>query len=908
MHALHTIEAETAKVDHDLAQWIGLFADVLRRLNRTDLAERVPWTNGTKPVSLSHWPERTSQVYAIAFQILNMVEENTAVQARRSREAAEGVTSEHGLWGEWLALLKGAGFTPEQIAGILPLIHVEPVLTAHPTEAKRPTVLEQHREIYLLLVRLENRIWTPAERRQIIDELDLALERLWRTGEILITRPAVLDELENVLHYLREVFPPVLHRHDARLRQAWEAMGWDRSLLDSPSRLPRLSFGTWVGGDRDGHPLVTPEVTRQALQRLAQTARRVIVRQLREMSARLPLSVHVQLAPRMLLERIDSLIVPLGSEGESLQRAHREEPWRLFVELLRVRIERLDSSAPAAVTLKELRSDLEILRRSLTEVGAARIASVEVDSLLRTLDVFGFHAARLDVRQNSRFHDLAMTQLLTHAGIDATDFPNWDESRRLDLLNRELATTRPFARFGQPIGPEADAVLGALRVLSEHLELNGPDGLGALIVSMTRSVSDLLVVYLLAREAGLTERTESGLACRLPVVPLFETIDDLARSPDILAGFLDHPVTQRSLELQSRQHPGGKRVQQVMIGYSDSNKDGGILASQWSLHRAQERLSDVAEARGVVVRFFHGRGGTISRGAGPTDRFLQALPHGTLDGDFRLTEQGETIAQKYANQITATYHLELLTAGVTATTLQHRHSPRPDEAYAPIMARLAERSRAAYRSLVETPGFFTFFRQATPIDVLERSGIGSRPPRRTGMATLDDLRAIPWVFSWSQSRFFLPGWFGVGSALETLAREFPQDDARLRNSLNHWPFVNYALTNVEAMLASVCPQVMSEYAALVTEDEIRQAVMSQIEDEFELARTWLERAFGSSIATRRPRLVRSMQRREAPLRQLHLRQVDLLRRWRDGDRSDDGLLRDLLLTINAIASGLRTTG
>jgi phosphoenolpyruvate carboxylase len=460
MQALHTIEAETAKVERDLAQWTQLFAGVLRRLKRDDLAELVPWNNGEESRDHSHWPDRSSQVYAIAFQLLNMVEENTAVQARRSREAAEGVASEHGLWGERLAGLKNAGFSPDQIAEVLPLIHVEPVLTAHPTEAKRPTVLEQHREIYLLLVRLENRIWTPAERQQIIDELDLALERLWRTGEILITRPAVLDELESVLHYLREVFPPVVHRHDARLRQAWEAMGWDPSLLSSPGRLVRLSFGTWVGGDRDGHPLVTPGITQQALERLCATARRVLVRHLRDMSVRLPLSAHVQAAPQALLDRIASLIAALGTDGEPLRRAHGEEPWRLFVELLRARIERLDANAPAKATLAQLRADLEILRQSLIDVGAVRIAWAEVDSLLRQLDVFGLHAARLDVRQNSRFHDLALTQLLTHAGIEAADFATWDENRRLELLNRELSTPRPFARFAQPIGPEADAVLG----------------------------------------------------------------------------------------------------------------------------------------------------------------------------------------------------------------------------------------------------------------------------------------------------------------------------------------------------------------------------------------------------------------------------------------------------------------
>lgn len=755
MSELHTLYGAFAKVERDLQQLVASLRDVLVGQGHTDLAAAVPWAPGPwVPPEPHQWPPRLSQVLAIAFQLLNMVEENVSAQARRSRETAAGLGAEQGLWGAQLRKLIDKGLSAADVAGFLASVQVEPVLTAHPTEAKRPTVLELHREIYLNLVRLENPIWSPSERKAILEDVSLTLERLWRTGEILLNRPQVVDELENVLYFLREVFPGAVQDHDRRLRAAWEDAGWNPMLIESPDQLPAILFGTWVGGDRDGHPFVTPEVTRDALARLRQAAFVVLNRQLAEVARQLPLSAHAQNPPPELTAAVERLLAYAGATGVELRRRHGEEPWRLCVELLRLRLP--ISAAPTGVAPAvtpfakpaELRAELELLKTTLEQIGAARIAVGSLDPILRTLNVFGFHLARIDVRQNSRVHELAISQLLQASGASDWDYASWDEATRLAFLDRELVTARPFTLAGAKLGADAERVIGAHRVLAEHADRYSAAGLGSLIVSMTRSVSDLLAVYLLAREAGLAEFSADGLVCRLPVVPLFETLDDLHHSPDILARFLDHPVTRRSLPIDRQRRPD----QQVMIGYSDSNKDGGILASQWALHQSQEWLAAVGRERGVDIRFFHGRGGTISRGAGPTDRFLAALPSGTLTGKFRLTEQGETISQKYANRITATYHLKTLTAGVTATSLLHRSGGSTDadsEPYAPIMKHLAESSRTAYRELVETDGFFQFFRQATPVDVLEKSGIGSRPPRRSGMATLDDLRAIPWVFSWS---------------------------------------------------------------------------------------------------------------------------------------------------------------
>jgi phosphoenolpyruvate carboxylase len=456
-------------------------------------------------------------------------------------------------------------------------------------------------------------------------------------------------------------------------------------------------------------------------------------------------------------------------------------------------------------------------------------------------------------------------------------------------------------------------VLSTYRILVEHLRSCGSGGLGVLIVSMTRRLSDLLAPYLFAREVGLAASTRDGLACRLPVVPLFETIDDLARSPDILRAFLQHPMTARSLEAQRHESGGDHLVQEVMVGYSDSNKDGGILASLWSLYRAEAALVRVGQEAGVRIRFLHGRGGTMSRGGGPEHRFVKAIHPSALSGDLRLTEQGETIAQKYANRLTAVYNLELLFAGMTRATLLDWHNPEPGHVLEPTLDWLADESRRTYSRLLETEGFVTFFRQATPIDVIEESRIGSRPSRRTGQPALADLRAIPWVFSWSQARFYLSGWYGVGSALERLLAEHPQQFALLSTHLHTWAPLHYALSNAATCLAAADPDVMNEYAWLVEDAALRDQFLARITGELERTSRMLEQIYGGTLAERRPNIDGSLRVRRQPLRVLHRQQIALLREWR-GLRQrgeDDGaaaLLPGLLLTVNAIASGLGATG
>lgn len=905
-----------ARMERDLAYLIESFAEVLAEMGHADLAAHLPWRETPPPQEDA--PPRMGLALSVAFQLLNMVEENAAARTRALREQMEGVCAEPGAWGAHLARLRAQGVDGPVLAAALRKVRVEPVLTAHPTEAKRLSVLDQHRVLFGLLERVTSGDLPSTEARTVREAVKAALERLWRTGEILLEKPTLADERRNVLHYLRDVFPSVLPALDERLHQAWLEAGFDPALLREPGVLPRLRLGTWVGGDRDGHPGVTAEVTAETLERLRVNALLVLRQQLGGLAELLSLSSWMQAAPPLLQEGIQRQEAALGSLLPGISR--KDEPWRWYVELMAARLPLEETPGQLAQLrevegcyrfAEELMSDIDRLYRSLVDVGARRLAESDVLPVRRAVEVFGFHLAKLDIRQNSLFHSKALSQLLGAAGVSADDWEDWSERERLRFLEKELRSPRPFLHPSASAGPEADAVLGCYRVLASYISRFGTSGVGSLIVSMTRRLSDLLVVYLLAREAGLLRSFPEGIVCLLPVVPLFETIEDLEGASEMLGAFLQQPVTHVSLGYHAKvaSRPG-ELIQQVMVGYSDSNKDGGIMASQWALQQSQDSLARAAHAQGVSLRFFHGRGGTVSRGAGPTHRFLEALPHGSLSGQLRLTEQGETIAQKYANPSTATYNLEMLLAGVTATTVRHGIPAQQDGEFAPLMQKLASTSRLAYRQLLDAEDFLTFYRQATPIDALEHSRIGSRPSRRTGKPSLADLRAIPWVFSWSQARYYVPGWYGMGSALESLSAA---ELALLSKNLRHWPFWSYVFTNVESSLASADVGFMSLYEGLVEDPAIRERFSAQIRGECNRTHKMLELVRGRDVGRSRPRMLKTLELRSQALGVLHHQQVGLLRSWRGrikagDDTAADALLPELLLSINAIASGLRTTG
>jgi len=907
------LDVELKKWDDDFRFMLDCFRNVLTRIGESELAEFAAGAFANAPMDARRLPPRASQALSTAFQLLTMVEENTDNQVRRMRETAGGPASEPGTWPYQLQHLREASFGSQDLRRVLPGIHVQPVLTAHPTEAKRPSVLERHREIYLMLVERENPTKSPLEQESLRERIENSLECLWRTGEIPLERPDVESEIRNTLHYVSNAFPGVVHLLSERFRQSWQ---WAFPGTEPPPE-PRLSFGSWVGGDRDGHPFVTAEVTGYALRQLRAHALEALREALRTLASRLSLSDSIQAAPAGIYERIQSYAGRMGDRPGCAAREYQDEPWRKLVQLIAARVPPPGEHRPEESCYRlpeELEEDLRFLAGTLREVGAERLASAEVAPVARLTAVYGFHGAALDIRQNSAFHSLAIGQLLTTAGLDGRDYPHWPEERKRHEVDRELASPRPFALSTAALPPEADASVGVLRLVREWREKYGHRAIGSYVVSMTHAASDLLHVYLLAREAGLVRGTPGGLVCELAVTPLFETIADLENSRRVLADFLAHPMTVRTLrrlqELENRPRP----LQEVMIGYSDSNKDGGILASHWYLRKAQAGMAAAAREAGVEIRFFHGRGGTIGRGAGPTHVFLESLAPGTLEGEVRVTEQGEVISQKYANRLTAATHLERLLAGVTRWTLaQAREPERVACTLEEGFEKVASISRDVYRELVEEDGFVEFFSQATPIDVIECSHIGSRPARRTGRRTIQDLRAIPWVFSWSQARFNLPGWYGAGSAFQRVRdRDRTAWDGLVR-AAREWPFLSYVLHNIEFSVVAADAGIMGEYAGLVENEALRARVLSRILDEYGRTRDALDELLGGDREKRRPRLMKAVAIRRTALMRLHREQIALLAAWRkalrhEGSEEADRILPALLATVNGIAGGLKTTG
>ena len=922
MSVLQLVQEKLGKPYFDLQFLLECLYETLIENGEESIASAIPWIATSHEIDPESFNNRHVQLYSMVFQLLNIVEVNGAVQNRRKQEDSKSMASVNGLWAKNLQDLTKGGYTDKEIAAILPEIRVEPVLTAHPTEAKRATVLEHHRNLYLMMVKRENQMYTEKEQNEIRREIKLELYRLWKTGEIFTEKPDLPSELRNVLHYLTNVFPDVLRILDRRLSLAWEEVGLDEKYMKDFRNYPKLSFGNWVGGDRDGHPFVTSKVTSQTLNTLRLYAFIIIRRELTKLVKNLSFSLDYEDADRKLRERISNLLAELGEEGKNAFDRNNGEAFRQMINLMITKLP-LDVQREHATALhehkgsyvlaKELIDDLLILQESLKKFGACTIANADLNQMIRLVETFGFHLAHLDIRQNSQFHEKAVSELMNGASLDGDWFLNASESERLDFINKELETNRPFTHPAMNLDEHADAVTSCYKVLLDHIDNYGSQGLGSLIVSMTRSLSDLLSVYILAREAGLTKTTDKGPVCLLPVVPLLETIEDMKNGPEIVRSFLQHPYTRRSLEYQKAQNKQKDLVQQVMVGYSDSNKDGGILASQWGLYQVQSILATVGEEEGVRIRIFHGKGGSISRGAGPTHWFIKALPYHSIRGDIRLTEQGETIEQKYANKINASYNLELLQAGTTTATLLFNRSKEKGYEFSDLMAKMAAESKSYYRQLIEHKDFLPFFSQATPIDAIESSKIGSRPARRTGKRSLGDLRAIPWVFSWSQSRFNITSWYGIGKTLSDLMKSDKAEFERFKKGVVYDSFIRYVLTNVDTSLAATDEEIMKQYASLVNDDKVRKTIMGLILEELNRTRDMFELILDKPISERRIQHWYSNVIRATAMEDLHKKQIELLRTWREQkqegntDRAEE-TLTNLLLTINAIAGALKTTG
>lgn len=867
-----------------------------------------------------------ASAFALYFDLVNLAEEAQRVRALREREAKGTVPDSIPAA---LAQLRAQGVTSAQLATLLAQLHIELVLTAHPTESKRRTILSKIQRINAAIKQLvlhtdpQASGLLPREIAALRDEICAEITAIWLTDRARTAQPQVEDEVRIGLHYVENVFWEALPRLQVELQAALQQ---HYPAVPAPERW--LTLASWIGGDRDGNPNVTAAVTAETLRLhrgLALTQHRDA---LSDLARRLSLSDRRSTPPPALSQWLAEQR-NLPERVAYQQRRYQQEPYRQALALLTAHLdeaatdkmtERLLGDKPhtARVRLEDFVPMLDLLAAHLPE----RLVANRLRAVRQQFVTFGLHAARLDLREDSARLSTTLGEVLRALNL-SQDFATNSDAARTAVLTQLLQAERPNLAPQLGITPETAETWALFRLIARVRAVYGPELLGPFIISMTRGPADLLTVLLLARWNGC----DAGLA----IVPLFETVDDLEAAPRILTELFTHPVYRAHLATQSD-------AQMVMIGYSDSNKDSGYLAANWALYQAQEAVAEVCAAHGITLTLFHGRGGTIARGGGPAHRAIQAQPPGTINGRFRVTEQGEVLALRYGDADLAHRHLEQIVSAVLLASVegasgqtgrgaemqgrwgegvQGRLAPAPLPPLSPAgswratLNDIAAAARQSYRALVyETPSFMDFWRDATPLDEIRRLRIGSRPTARSsGQLKVTNIRAIPWVFSWMQSRFNLPGWYGLGTAL------VQADVAALRAMFAQWPFFQALIRNAEMSLLKADMDIAALYTTLVPDQTMAQATFARLQAEYERTRDSVLAITGqSALLADQPIVLNAIQRRNPYVDPLNYLQVEMLRRLRALPEAaqagpEAAALREVVvLTINGIAAGLRNTG
>ena len=789
-----------------------------------------------------------------------------------------------------LRRLDTAGIGLAQAAALLDRALIVPVLTAHPTEVMRKSMLD-HRNRIAELMRLRDLGRVETREGDLIEQAILRqIALLWQTRPLRRERLYVADEVETALAYLRDMLLPVLPALYAR---------WERMLSQRPRSFLRL--GSWIGGDRDGNPNVTADSLRLALQRASQTVLETYLDQLHALGSELSISTE-HATPTDAVAR-------LADVSGDVNAARRDEPYRraitgIYARLAATYVTVTGQPAPrpasvsgeAYASAEQLRVDLVAIAHSLGHAGGGLLSSGgALGRLIRSVETCGFHLAALDLRQNADVHARVVADLLTVGGVDA-NYLSLDEAARVSLLRRELAGQRPLASPFAAYTDETTSELAIVRAAADAHARYGPASIATYIVSKCDSVSDLLEVNLLLKEAGLY-RPHDVAAAPIMVVPLFETIGDLHHAPEVMRAWLALPEVMAVARARG--------YQEVMVGYSDSNKDGGYLTSMWALHQATLALAQVFDEAKIAMQIFHGRGGAVGRGGGSSFAAIRAQPAGTVQGRIRITEQGEVIAAKYGTRESTAANLDAITSATLLASLeQSAVSPKDAARFAGAMNAMSQDAFRAYRGLVyDTAGFNTVFRQMTPLAEITELKIGSRPASRTSSDRIEDLRAIPWVFSWAQARVMLPGWYGVGQALQTFA-----DQALLREMLEAWPFFQATLDNLEMVLAKSDLAIAERYVTLVEDQALGGRIFSRIRDAWSVTHDGLLSIKGQTRLLEKNQVLDASIRLRLPyIEPLNLLQVELLKRHRAGEH-DARVREGIQLSINAVATALRNSG
>lgn len=828
------------------------------------------------------------RAFATYFQAVNLAERVHRIRRRRDYERS-GAGAQPGGLRDALGALARQGVSAEEVVALLARLRIEPVFTAHPTEAVRRALLEKERTIVSCLVDDIDRGRTPAERRADRERIRLALTASWQTAEAPAAKPSVADEFEHVGFYLSEVLYRVLPVFYETFEDAL------RETYGSAAALPDLlGFGTWVGGDMDGNPNVGADTIAATLAGQRALVLNAYRRELASLAELLSQSVSRVRVDDAVLARVEDYRYQLPKAAAQLKPRHADMPYRNLLSLMAARLQAtLDESVHGYPDAAAFLADIALIERSLAAHQGAHAGGFAVRRLRRRAECFGFHLASLDLRQDSATHDAALAAL-----FDQPDWAALDVAARAARLHGVLDGEAPPSRSA---ASAAQPTLDVFRAVARLRPRYGERAFGPYIVSMSRSAADALAVLALAKTAGCAERDGR---VPLDVAPLFETVDDLDAAADTLRALFADPVYRDHLRVR-----GNRQV--VMLGYSDSAKDGGMLASRWALHRTQSALTALAAESGVRIAFFHGRGGSISRGGGKTERAVIAAPRGSVDGYLRLTEQGEVIHRKYGIRALALRNLEQTTGAVLRATLRPRPPEPRGDGWRALAAELAAQARAHYRALVHENALFpAYFRAATPIDVIERLRIGSRPAKRAGAGDIGSLRAIPWVFAWSQNRAGLTAWYGVGTALERALQAHGRE--ALAEMARDWMFFGTLVDDLEMVLAKSDPAIFERYSMLgceLPEGDLHARFHPGIAEEFERTRRAVLAIKGSDeLLAGDHRLRQSIRLRNPYVDPISLLQVDLLARWRAAGRPDDALQQALVATVNGIAAGVQNTG